>query len=68
MPEHKSNTTSYQLYSPDLVLSDFFLLGFLKQALQGSVSEGLEWLLDTVMTILYYISRKTLLVAFYEWL
>jgi hypothetical protein len=53
--------------SPDLAPSDFFLSGYVKEKLMGSLAETPSELLVDIRVILAEIPRETLNVVFLEW-
>jgi hypothetical protein len=60
--------TPHPQYSPDLVFSDFFLFGHLKNRLQGKQFRSAYDLLSAVQEILDEIGVDTLEAIFWEWI
>jgi hypothetical protein len=67
LENHSLKTAPDPLSSPDGVLSDFFLLGYGKRALQRSEFQSAQDVLDAVVRKLNPIPTDTLIGKFHEW-
>jgi transposase len=56
------------LYSPDLAPSDFFLFGYVKERLKGTVFPSYEELLDAIGEVVTGIESETLTAVFEHWM
>jgi hypothetical protein len=68
MEIHELKYTPHPSYFPNLMQCDFFLFGHVKRALQRSVFESAEELLDKMMKIVDAIQSEILLATFHEWI
>jgi hypothetical protein len=66
--ENEITVAPHPLYSPDLALSDFYLFGFLKDRLKGSVYDEPDELLGAVAALLEDVERITLERVFRQWM
>jgi transposase len=55
-------------YSPDLAPSDFFLFGYVKERLKGTVCPSYEELLDVIGEVVTGIESETLIAVFEHWM
>jgi hypothetical protein len=67
LKKEKVGVLSAPPYSPDLAPSDFFLFGFLKQQLKGTVYKTLDDLKNAIDDLLYNIPSMLLRAAFDDW-
>jgi hypothetical protein len=60
--------TPHPPYSPDLLPSDFFLFGYVKEYLKGMVFPSYEELLDAIDEVVTGIESETLTAVFEHWM